>query len=158
LSEIKNTVNVPQKNLAENPNTCIEVSFVFRKVIRGHGGNLRILVVPTRSSLETTLVMQVSGFRETTRPLNISGEILTSLKVPSLVLKIKEMGMLKSQGTVIEKSNVIRRLIGSTTSSRTGVKAVRFTIVNLLGTVFFKLMIELLDADGIASDYGIARV
>src|ERR1019366_3233418 len=64
------------------------------------------------------------------------------------------MVVLKSQGTVIEKSNVVRRLVG-TTSPRTGVQAT--TILGCIhGTV--KQRIELSDAFGIANDLSSAGV
>lgn len=89
---------------------------------------------------------QVSEPSNTGPTLNELGEILTSFPP-----KCTEMGVLKLQGTVIEKSTGVRRLIGSTTGARTGVGTIAIFGCRP-GTVNVKRSIEPFDTIGIANN------
>jgi hypothetical protein len=102
VTNIPSTVNVLQEDIAKNPKCCRKVSFINIEAITGQ-------LIPWSAAFEAAPAKQVPEPSDTGPRINESGKILISVSP-----KYTEMGVLKLQGTVIDKSNVVRCLIYST--------------------------------------------
>jgi hypothetical protein len=94
FTNVPSSIRIPQENITENPKFCIEISIVPMSPRRLLEANLP----PVSAASEAAPATQVLEPWDTAPRLNDSGEISTSFPPTET-----EMGVSKSQGTVIEK-------------------------------------------------------